>query len=69
MKDHSLYDEPAGETVVTRRYGYHRIDGELVRDDWVIVCDRPGAIGPFTRTRVVTRGEWVMDASDERAAE
>ena len=55
-----------GEHVEELRYGYRKLDGEMVRDNWVIACDKPGAIGPFTKSRRIVVGRWVMDKNDQR---
>ena len=66
MRDLVLKGPPAGEAVEAKRYGYYRRDGKLVRDDWVIAFDKPGAVGPFTMTRTVTYGPWSYPEHDSR---
>lgn len=51
-----------GITVQTRRVGYYPSDHPRypsAMDSWVILCTVPGAIGPITERRTVTRGRWV----------
>lgn len=31
---------------------------EGVKDDWVILCNKPGAVGPIEETRTVTYTAW-----------
>lgn len=71
MPDYTTYTGRTEPRVIEQaeRYGYYPLQGQMVRDSWIVAFDKPGAIGPFSMTRMVSITPWVLDPADPRASE